>query len=191
MAPLRSNASDPDSLCFSAEEKAEILQRQFLSVYTREPDGDTPIPEQSTSWSDCINTVEFTVQNVQKALGSQNPSKACGPDGIHPCLVRELSAELAPTIAHLFTRSMNDGQVPSEWKTASVSPIFKKGSKHIAANYRPVSLTCILCKIMETIVREVMLKHILENDLISNSHNKSKKGKHTKEVPRDPVLVGG
>ena len=55
---------------------------------------------------------------------------------------------------------MNDGEIPKDWKKAFVSTIFKKGSKSLAENYRPISLTCIVCKLMETIVKNALLDHL-------------------------------
>ena len=59
--------------------------------------------------------------------------------------------------------------LPAIWKTAIVSPIFKKGSKQLAVNYRPVSLTCVLCKVMETLIRKALMEHITNQGLLSNA----------------------
>ena len=64
---------------------------------------------------------------------------------------------------------MNEGSVPKEWKCANVTPIFKKGSKLNPGNYRPVSLTCIICKIMESVIKDSLVEHLTKNNLIFNS----------------------
>ncbi|XP_070173493.1 uncharacterized protein [Littorina saxatilis] len=74
--------------------------------------------------------------------------------------------EAAHPVAELFRRSLAAEQVPGDWKRATVTPIFKKGSRLTPGNYRPVSLTCILCKVMEGLVRERVMKHLAENNLI-------------------------
>ena len=56
--------------------------------------------------------------------------------------------------------------MPDDWKRAIVSPIFKKGARNRAENYRPVSLTSILCKLMESFVKEVIVNHIMDKILI-------------------------
>jgi hypothetical protein len=61
--------------------------------------------------------------------------------------------------------------VPKDWKTAVVTPIFKKGAKSDPGNYRPVSLTSIPCKIMEGVIKEHMMEHLTKNKLISDSQH--------------------
>ena len=71
----------------------------------------------------------------------------------------------------IFQRSLNEGFVPSDWKLANVTPIFKKGFKFEPGNYRPVSLTSILCKVMESILRDAMIEHLKDNKLIFSSQH--------------------
>ena len=61
---------------------------------------------------------------------------------------------------------MSSGEVPSDWKIANVTPIFKKGSKSKTENYRPVSLTSVPCKLMESIIRDKVVNHLTINHLI-------------------------
>ena len=104
---------------------------------------------------------------VLKVLKGLKPNKACGPDEIHPLMLKELAVQLAPALRHLFVQSLRQGVVPDDWKTAHVSPIYKKGPTHLPVNYRPVSLTSIVCKMMESLVREVVINHCEINSLLS------------------------
>ena len=61
--------------------------------------------------------------------------------------------------------------MPADWKLANVSPIRKKGSRAMASNYRPVSLTCLASKLMESIIRDAMVRHLLENDLCTTAQH--------------------
>ena len=81
-----------------------------------------------------------------------NPSKALGPDELHPRVLKELATELGPSFAHLFQQSIDSGDIPKEWTLANISPLFKKGDRSLACNYRPVSLNCVPCKLLEYIV---------------------------------------
>ncbi len=63
------------------------------------------------------------------------------------------------------------GKVPSEWKHATVPPIFKKGTKGDPGNYRPVSLTSVPCKLLESIIKDKIMEHLLENNLIKDSQH--------------------
>ena len=160
------NPEDPSSLTFNDKEKADALQRQFLSVLTHEPDGEAPRLRERTQVQ--LSSFEITSEAVLKKLKGLSTNKACGPDEIHPLLLKELAVQLAPVLSLLFRESLRLGEVPSVWRSATVSPIFKKGATHLPVNYRPVSLTCIVCKIMESLVREAIIKHCEENGLLSN-----------------------
>ena len=98
-------------------------------------------------------------EGVEKLLADINPSKASGPDEI-PCrLLKELAHELAPVFASLFRQSVRTGELPSSWQNAWITPVFKKGSRCEAENYRPVSLTCVMCKILEHIICSHLRAH--------------------------------
>ena len=71
----------------------------------------------------------------------------------------------------IFELSYNSGKVPSEWKCANVTPIFKKGSKASPNNYRPVSLTSVVCKVMESIIKDKIVDHLCMNNLIFKSQH--------------------
>ena len=138
-------------------DKAEVLQHQFCRVFTREPEGDIPTAEK-------LAAVEVTPDMVLKRLMKLKVGKSCGPDEIHPRLLCELAKQQAAPL----NKSLQSGCIPGDWKIATVSPIFKKGSKKMAENYRPVSLTSIVCKLLESVVREAVLDHLCCNDILSN-----------------------
>ena len=80
-------------------------------------------------------------EGIHKLLCNLNPSKAAGLDEIKPNLLKELSVEIAPIHTILFNKSVTTGIVPSDWRIAHVSPVYKKGLKYNPENYRPISLT--------------------------------------------------
>jgi len=63
------------------------------------------------------------------------------------------------------------GKVPDDWKRANVTPIFKKGSKADPGNYRPVSLTSVCCKMLESLIKDEMMSHLEKNNLITASQH--------------------
>ena len=97
-----------------------------------------------------ITDIRVTAESVSEKLKKLNPNKSPGPDKIYPRILKELSNELASPLAYLFNLSIEKGEIPEEWKCAEVTAIFKKGAKSSANNYRPVSLTCIVCKVLES-----------------------------------------
>jgi len=90
--------------------------------------------------------------------------------------LKALSEVIAVPVAIIFRKSLNTGTVPRDWRTANVSPLFKKGSKHQVNNYRPVSLTSQIGKVMESILRDALLHHLDRHNLIRNSQHGFRKG---------------
>ena len=95
-----------------------------------------------------------------------NPHKAAGPDNISPRILKELADEITPILQRIFKRSYDTGVVPTMWKTANVYPVFKKGKQFEPINYRPISLTCICCKLMEHIVTSHIMCHADNNNIL-------------------------
>ena len=77
-----------------------------------------------------------------------------------------ISSVIVTPVTMLFNRSLAEGSVPLDWKLTNVSPIFKQGSRHSAENYRPISLTCHLSKVLESIIRDQITNHLNKFDLI-------------------------
>ena len=97
--------------------------------------------------------ISCTSGEVMKCLKSLKPNKSLGPDRISPVILRSCASELAPSISYLVNKSFQLGHLPEDWRSADIVPLHKKGSKHLRENYRPISLTSIVCKISEKIVR--------------------------------------
>ena len=83
---------------------------------------------------------------VKKGIQSLDPTKAFGPNEIHPKMLKELVGYVSEPLAVVMNKTLENGSLPDDWKLAHVTPIFKKGVKNIAVNYRPISLTSIVCK---------------------------------------------
>ena len=88
-----------------------------------------------------------------------NPSKAPGPDKIQNYVLKECASEVTTAVTCLFQKSLDSGTLPDGWISANIAPIYKKGDRHLAENYRPVSLTCVLPKLLQHIVCRAMLVH--------------------------------
>ena len=108
----------------------------------------------------------ISTAGIPKLLKNLKPCKAAGPDRLKPLLLRELREEIAPILQVIFDLSLQTGKLPADWCKAQVTPIFKKGDKSSAANYRPISLTCILSKVLEHIMASQVVKHMNTHDLL-------------------------
>jgi hypothetical protein len=92
-------------------------------------------------------------------LNTLKIDKSPGPDELHPRVLKEISSSITKPLCHIFKQSL--------WKTVLVSAIFKKGNKSLASNYRPVSFTTVVCKIMEKLVRKHILNHMKSQNLFT------------------------
>ena len=97
-------------------------------------------------------------------------TKSQGLDEIYPRVLHEIASEISIPLQIIFQSSINNKQLPREWKHARVTAIYKKGAKTKPQNYRPVILTCIICKILESIVRDNIINHMKHNNLFSEKH---------------------
>ena len=162
VAPLKSN----NQLYSGAYDRASILSKQFKSVFTKDNAESKNTAPYGPNYP-CMSEFTITEFGVQKLLSAINPSKAGGPDEV-PCRVlKELADELAPVLTHIFQQSIKSGEVPAEWKMQWVTPIYKKGPKCEAANYRPVSLTCVTSKLLEHIICTQIRGHLDKHGILS------------------------
>lgn len=152
--------------------KANILNRQFQSVFTEktsvtkeEFQARTQMKTEPTDFPDSDDII-ITCAGVEKLLRELNPYKGSGPDNIKPRVLKELAKELAPVLTCIFRTSYRSGTVPDVWREALITPVYKKGQKYKAENYRPISLTCICCKLMEHIVTSHIMKHAEEHSIL-------------------------
>ena len=81
-----------------------------------------------------IDDIKISNKGVKKLMGNLSPYKAGGPDGISPRVLRELAEELAPALTIIFQSSLSTGIVPTDWRNAYVTPVFKKGEQYNPAN---------------------------------------------------------
>ena len=107
-----------------------------------------------------IGSLIITIKGIEKMLLNLNANKAAGPDELHGKLLKNTAKESAPLLQAIFRCSIQSGVIPEAWKKATISPVYMKSNRSDPANYRPVSLTCISCKILEHIInRHILDKH--------------------------------
>ncbi|MEW8548045.1 MAG: reverse transcriptase family protein, partial [Candidatus Thiodiazotropha sp.] len=159
---------DDTSHTTSNQEKAEVLNSYFASVFTHENWDEMP-DLTDRDFDTPLYNIAIDTSMVEKVLKELNAGKSMGPDEIHPLLLKTMPKVFSVPLTLIFQKSVNTGQVPKVWKDARVTPLFKKGQKSDPGNYRPVSLTSIVCKCMEKIIRSSILTHLVRNNHISNA----------------------
>ena len=98
-------------------------------------------------------------------------NKSPGVDGISPKILKETVEQISTPLAHAFNMSLQEGIVSLEWKEATIIPLFKKGSRNKSVNYRPASLTSVICKLLETMIRDHMMDFLIKHKLINLSQH--------------------
>ena len=144
-------------------EMANELNDYFASVFTAENLQSIPQHDDPTKASDgkpVLDDIYITEEMVLRKLRGLRLDKAAGADDLPSRLLSQIQEEVFHPLTALFQKSLQSGVVPQDWKLANVTPIYKKGSRGQSCNYKPVSLTSQVCKLFESIIRDVMDDHL-------------------------------
>ena len=163
--PLENNRGNIISDGF---QMAEVLNEYFSSVFTTEDISSLPVPftKFEGSKSEHLGQLFVTPEMIAKKIKTMKDNRPPGVDGIPQKLLTEIVEQIS-TLAILFNLSLEEGIVRSEWKEANITPLFKRGSRNKPDNYRPVSLTSVVCKLLETLIRDHIVEFLVINKLIS------------------------
>ena len=145
-------------------DKAETLGDFFASVLTNDPAEDITVEQRCDN---VINECHISSSIILKKLEKVNSTKSAGPDELHPRVLKETKDSIASALALIFKDSLERGSLPLNWKKAHISALHKKGAKDLPGNYRPVSLTSVVCKVLESILRDKIMDHMRTNNLFS------------------------
>ena len=157
------------NLVIDSQQKAEILSKQFQSQFTKE-NLDT-LPSEPESDFPSMLDFEINEAGVIKLLAGLNPNKATGPDEISARYLKTTAEEIGLAVKTIFQLSLDTGVVPTDWLLSNITPIFKKGDRSLASNYRSVNLTSVTSKIFEHILKSNVMKHLDKyNILCANQH---------------------
>ena len=148
----------------------EALNSYFVSVFSKDTNVD-PIPCPDANNSQVINDCEISPQIVAKFIDKLKCTNSKDPNGYSNRFLKDFKNELKFPLSKIFNYSLNTGNVPCDWRKANVMPIFKKGQKSSPSNYRPVSLTSVICKLFERILQNKIVDHLEKNSLLKNSQH--------------------
>ena len=164
------------TLIVDDQENANLLNNYFLSVFVEEPNDnffDTNV----------YHHVDITIENfviekeaIVKAISKLSTSKASGPDEIHSRIIKECCIPFSDIFYLFYTKSLQEGVLPNQWKQANVKALFKKGSRTQCSNYRPVSLTSIICKIFESLIRDKLVVFLDDNSILCRQQHGFRSG---------------
>jgi hypothetical protein len=147
--------------------KAQAFNDYFVSVFGQSTTYEIPIITSTLKSNDVI----FSPNVTYNALRNAKNTLSSGPDAIPSAFWANVAAAVSFPVSVIFTSSYMFSALPDDWKSAIVRPLFKKGDPYAVSNYRPISLTCTLCKIMETIIKNNLIDFALTNHIISNNQH--------------------
>ena len=152
---------------------AEDLNGYFSSVFTKEDISSLPVADAKFQGakSDYLGPLVVTPELVAKKIKATKDNKSPGVDGIPPKLLMETVEQISIPLARVFKLSLKEGVVPFEWKEANIIPLFKKGSRNKSENYRPVSLTSVICKLLERLIKDHMVDFLVKHKLLNSSQH--------------------
>ena len=137
---------------------AEDLNGYFSSVFTKEDISSLPV-------------ADAKFQGAKSDYLGPKDNKSPGVDGIPPKLLMETVEQISIPLARVFNLSLKEGVVPFEWKEANIIPLFRKGSRNKSENYRPVSLTSVICKLLERLIKDHMVDFLVKHKLLNSSQH--------------------
>ena len=174
IGPLK---NESDEIIVDPKEQAVLLNQYFASVFTKNTSALPTMPRRENG--NChLDGFTITKEKVKQVINQLNDQAAMGPDEIPPSIIKNLEEDLVQPLTILFQASMEQSRIPDDWRTAIVSPIYKmKGKKSDPSNYRPVSLTCVIGKMMERIVKEQLMAYLETNRLITDAQHGFRNGR--------------
>ena len=159
-------------------EMAQNFNSYFATVFTRDDNIAIDVPIHSNATTKMKLPV-ISQKDVKEKIDNLKPSHSSGPDNITSYVLKKFSENLCKPLSILYNKSIESNIIPEDWKLSNVVPIHKKGSKGDPSNYRPISLTSIPCKIVESIVKDKIVEHIEKFMLMKSSQFGFTKGKST------------
>jgi len=167
IAPLRNSNGE---LVYNDHDKATLLNDYFGSVFTTDNGVIDPsrLPKKINAH---MPPVFFTPMDVSKCIKQLKHNGSAGPDNLPAEFYKAAGSYILLPLSVIFNMSIQTGELPEVWKCASVTPVFKKGTPSDPANYRPISLTCIACKLLESGVKVNLLNHLLTHNVINRNQH--------------------
>ena len=155
-----------DTVTCSDFEMATLFNNYFSTVFTNEDITSTPAIDPNGS-PPISESIDFTPDIVLDKIMNMHNNKSPGPDGWPISIIKSVGEFIAIPLSIIFSKSFISGTLPHDWKNAQVTPIHKKGARNNVSNYHPVSLTSIFGKLMETIIKDHLISHLISNNLLS------------------------
>ena len=151
------------------DDDQDVISFNYFHKNFIDPSHPDPFSDNIGSRNDCeLNHITVNEDEICELLDNLDPNKSAGDDGVHPKVLKECSKQLCTPLQIIFQLSLDSGIVPKSWKVATVTPVHKAGPKNLSENYRPISITSQMSKLLEKIVRKHLLGHLEDTNILSN-----------------------
>ena len=155
------------NIASSDKDKADMLNDVFHKVFTVDNNIKVNLASFSTYQLPPMADIEVAPEDIVKSVNNLKGSLSRTPDNIPAYFLKEIASSILPILAHLFNLTLSTGSIPSQWKKAIITLIYKKGSHDSPSNYRPISLTFVMCRILENIIANKVMDHLLTSNILS------------------------
>ncbi len=173
------SSAGQELIATSPEDKADALCEYFSSVFINEPSVASVEMLHANTLPSKMEKVIIDETDILNRLSKLNINKSPGPDHLYPRVLFEIRSVIAYPLRKIFEKSLATKILPADWKSANITPVYKKGDKRCVSNYRPISLTCIISKLLESIIRDDILNHFNDNTFFTNKQFGFLKGRGT------------
>ena len=158
---------------------AEILNSYFTSVYNSGTADISNLEVLTSQEYPDMPEINIEAVHVRAEINKLDTSKSTGPDEIPALLLKRFCDLFVPILVIIYRKSYHEGKVPTHMKKANISPIFKAGDRTDPSNYRPVSITPIIAKIFERIIKESIEQHVANNYILSEFQHGFRRNRST------------
>ena len=167
VSTLKGHTNLPAEMCYGTQtatddsEKAKLFNKYFFSVFLKDQNSRFTCPPSNIAHS--LHDIEISTTEVYEIFSTLDVTKSPGIDGISPKVLRYCASPLLIPICHLFISSITSGKIPSQWCTHCIVPVHKSGDRTLVNNYRPISLLCILSKVLERIIYNCIMNFMINS----------------------------
>uniref|UniRef100_A0A1I8BR38 Reverse transcriptase domain-containing protein n=1 Tax=Meloidogyne hapla TaxID=6305 RepID=A0A1I8BR38_MELHA len=155
----------------NAYDKAEIFANIFLENFSNinmQYNNNNNISDNNIDHTAIIDDADFDLSDIIFVINKLPDKNGTSPDNINYEILKKILPSIAPFLLEIFRISLDSSIIPNIWKESIVIPLFKKGEKSNPENYRPIALTCSICRIMERILSKYIIQFLMDNNLLSN-----------------------
>ena len=154
-----------------------ILAQQYSSTFSKPRPQFDPKAFLEGETEGKLTEITVTVEDILEAINEMPNDTSPGPDTWPSLLLKNCARSLAEPLRMILQKSLDTGEIPEKLLEAHITPIFKGGSRQLAENYRPISLTSPVAKVFERVIRKHIIAYLTENDRIKCNQHGFRKGR--------------